>query len=835
LSQIKFVHSFFVIIVMEKTFDPVMKEKYPVRTIFTFRAIITLVFILLFGSGAVLYGIQNQELTLQKEALNEAIITASGIDVSEFNRLQGNSSDLILAEYKHLHSYLDGVVAGKKGFHEAYIIGIQDNGTVFYYVDSNRDNPDNPIEPGHKYSGILSDFYTVSSARDGYGPVKDISGDIRTVGLPLRNPRTGGIIAILGIEIEEQYWMEQLISASVFPIVVTVFLFILMLVFFFAHRITIEQNKILKASKQALLESEELFRSPVEHSLAGVFVFQNGILKYINPKGAAIFGYTPIEVLDTPITDYFLLNDVDQIHDPNGTICLNKDSNEQVEIRGIRKDGIILDLIVLPSYLNYQGKPAIFGTFLDISENKRSELALRKSEEEFRSFFEQASEGILVADENKRYVDANLNICEMFGYSREELLKLSVYDLLTPDEIKMSPLRNDLKPGQQVHSQRWMKKKNGTLILVDISIRKLADGMVIGFHRDITEKKRYEDELISTKNFLDNILNGIKDPIFVKDQKHRWILVNDALCTFIGYSRESLLGKSDFDFFPTEQAEIFWKSDDVVFSSGQDYENEEEITDSTGILHTISTKKSSYPSLTGEKILLGVIRDITERKRMENQIRKSLTEKEALLHEVHHRVNNNLQIISSLLSMQIRSVSDETVKRYLTENKSRIYAIALVYEILSHSDNIELINYSQFLQKLTKSEYSHYNINQDNVSITLNASGIVMPIVLAVPLSLIIRELLSNSLQHAFPSGSGGEISITINYDPQIRQYTCIYSDNGIGLVDGEKQSSTTTMGMSLIYGLTRQISGSLDLVSSGGVHVTITFPCSEYRLKEPE
>ncbi|MDM8536046.1 PAS domain S-box protein [Desulfobacterales bacterium HSG17] len=141
--------------------------------------------------------------------------------------------------------------------------------------------------------------------------------------------------------------------------------------------------------------------------------------------------------------------------------------------------------------------------------------------------------------------------------------------------------------------------------------------------REIESRKKTEAELVRTKRFLDNLINKMPNPVFVKDEQHQWILVNDEFCRFIGVNREVLIGKSDYDFFPEKEADVFWEIDNIVFESGSTHANEENFTDSAGKTHTILTQKSSLTGDSGEKILVGIITDIAQRIQMENELRKS--------------------------------------------------------------------------------------------------------------------------------------------------------------------------------------------------------------------
>lgn len=152
---------------------------------------------------------------------------------------------------------------------------------------------------------------------------------------------------------------------------------------------------------------------------------------------------------------------------------------------------------------------------------------------------------------------------------------------------------------------------------------------IIEAHRNEKGRKKAEEELKEAKDFLDRIINSIADPMFVKNEKHEWVLLNEAYCNFMGYSHEELVGKSDYDFFPRSEADMFWEKDEIVFRTGQDV-NTEKFTDLSGVTHTIITKKSLYVDPTGKRFIVAVIRDITESERAETKRLKSLERQERL-------------------------------------------------------------------------------------------------------------------------------------------------------------------------------------------------------------
>ncbi|MDD5255755.1 MAG: PAS domain S-box protein [Candidatus Omnitrophica bacterium] len=154
-------------------------------------------------------------------------------------------------------------------------------------------------------------------------------------------------------------------------------------------------------------------------------------------------------------------------------------------------------------------------------------------------------------------------------------------------------------------------------------IYKLPNGDIVAIFNDITARKEAEDKLEDARNYLNALFNTISDPIFVKDRQHRMVLANDAECRLAGCSREELIGKTDYDFFPKEQVDVFWRYDETVFNTGQESSNEEQITDPSGAVRTIITKKSLYTDKNGNKFIVGIIRDITERKHAEEEIKKA--------------------------------------------------------------------------------------------------------------------------------------------------------------------------------------------------------------------
>jgi two-component sensor histidine kinase len=205
------------------------------------------------------------------------------------------------------------------------------------------------------------------------------------------------------------------------------------------------------------------------------------------------------------------------------------------------------------------------------------------------------------------------------------------------------------------------------------------------------------------------------------------------------------------------------------------------------------------------------------------KIKETLDEKEVLLKEVHHRVKNNLQVISGLLELQNITVSDDSVKLALKEGQNRIQSVALVHKMMYQSESVSKVNMGKYLDELLQVLQTSYAVSGKNITTKINASNIDLDITFAVPLSLIVNEAVCNAYKHAFVDVIEGEIFVSIERE-STKTYKLIIKDNGIGLPSGFDISNLKSIGFDLIKGLTKQLKGSLQLNTNYGTEIIITF-----------
>jgi PAS domain S-box-containing protein len=217
-----------------------------------------------------------------------------------------------------------------------------------------------------------------------------------------------------------------------------------------------------------------------------------------------------------------------------------------------------------------------------------------------------------------------------------------------------------------------------------------------------------------------------------------------------------------------------------------------------------------------------IARDITERKQVEAYLKASLQEKEVLLKEIHHRVKNNLQVVSSLLGLQAHMLEDPHLRTPFEDSQARIQTMALIHEQLYHSSNLAQIDFAEYLRDLATSVVRSSRVGQGRLSLELSAEAVYFPIETAIPCGLLLHELLSNCVKHAFPGSRGGTVGITLCRHPQ-GPYVLTVRDNGVGLPPGLDVRTTASLGLRLVYLLAAQLQGSLTFESREGTTVTLS------------
>ena len=344
---------------------------------------------------------------------------------------------------------------------------------------------------------------------------------------------------------------------------------------------------------------------------------------------------------------------------------------------------------------------------------------------------------------------------------------------------------------------------------------------------ELAERRRAEEALRKERDKAQKYLDvaGVMFVVISADQQVT--LINDKGCEILGCSEEEIIGKNWFDNFLPERLRKDVKSVYQSLIAGETepveyYENPVLSKDGEEKLiawhNTVlrDEKGSIYCTLSSGE-------DITERKWAEDKIKKSLVEKEVLLKEIHHRVKNNLQIISSMLNIQSAYVKDEEVLGLFRESRDRVRTMALIHEKLYKSKDLAKIDFPGYIESLASGLMQSYGGGSRFIELKTNVEDVIEGIGTAISCCLIITELVSNSLKHAFPEGKGGEVSIEI-YSEEDNKVKMIVKDNGVGLPEGIDFRNTKSLGLELVNIFVDQLQGSIDLNRSSGTVFTITF-----------
>ena len=314
--------------------------------------------------------------------------------------------------------------------------------------------------------------------------------------------------------------------------------------------------------------------------------------------------------------------------------------------------------------------------------------------------------------------------------------------------------------------------------------------------------------------------------VYIYDKKFRIVQCNERMAQILQSSCDRIVGLdmrslNDRGFIPVMERTL-----------GGEFCREERFYEATssGAKLWLSLSLSPLRDAHGEVIAgMAVVEDITERKQAEEQIKASLEEKEVLLREIHHRVKNNLQVISSLLDLQSRYISDEQSNNIFKESQSRIKSMAFVHEKLYQSKDLARINLAEYIRDLATNLFHSYGVSSTAIKLKITADDTLLDINTAVPLGLIINELVSNSLKHGFPKGGEGKINIELRSDNN-GKFTLTVSDNGVGFSKDLDFQNTNSLGLRLVRTLTNQLKGNIEIRSNGGTEFKIIFEELKYR-----
>lgn len=506
-----------------------------------------------------------------------------------------------------------------------------------------------------------------------------------------------------------------------------------------------EENR--KRVEEALLESEYKFKNMVEQAHSAIYLIQDGIFKYVNPQCAQMFGYTVEECLnDMPFKNLVYVEDLDKLEEQVGRQAVKESRFNKYNFRGLKKNGQIFHVELYESTNVYKGRLAFTGTLMDITDRKRAEEELRKSDKRYREFFAQSRDCVFITSKEGKWIDFNRAALEMFGYdSREELSQISISALYVNPKERKALTAIIEKHGYVKEYPAQLRRKDGVIIdtLITIGCQNDADDPTIKYYgtiRDITKHKNAEDALKASEQRLMDIIDFLPDPTIAIDLEGKVIAWNRAMEEMTGINAQDMLGKGDHEyavpFFGTRTqllVDLVLNPNDKIEKRYSFLKRQKELLVVEGFVPCLRGGKvclwgKASPLYDGKGNIIGAIesiRDITERKNDEEILRKRekelelkknelqdlntalrilLKQREGDRHEMEVKVLSNIKLLIHPFIEKLKKHSDPRVLSYINLIEVNLNEIISPFSYKLSSKHLNLTNKEIEVANLIKEE-----------------------------------------------------------------------------------------------------------------------------------
>ena len=597
---------------------------------------------------------------------------------------------------------------------------------------------------------------------------------------------------------------------------------------------------------EALRKSEERFRRVVESAASAmVMINQAGRIELVNAQAERAFGYTRAELLGQSIE--LLVPERFRHRHPGlrDTFFHNlhpRPMAAEADLAGLRKDGTEFPVEVALNPIDTDDGPMVLATIADITARKRVE-------ERLRLVVEAAPSAMVMVRATGEIEMVNTQAERIFGYRREEMLGQPV-GILVPERFRhlhalqcerffTKPWARSMGAGLAFYAVR----KDGTEFPAEIGLNPIEtdDGlMILSVIVDISERVIAARALAQSEaEFRASFEGTAVGKLLIDADTGRILRANHAFARMLGHAPEDIVGHTCRDLTWPEDA--FGDDADLIgLVAGKDETVIRELRyrrrDGTPVWTRSSSTIARANSVSDRSIVIRAIEDIDTRYRAEAALRaakqelesvveertNALEQRDLLLREVYHRVKNNLQLVDSLLMMQSRKIEDPQAKQALTGLRSRVFALGLVHQQLMGSADLKTFDVVPFLDELSKNILE--GGGSSGINLSVDACTLEVGLDFAVPLGLLVTELVTNSLKHAFPGGDG-TIAVTLRNDSDGR-LVLIVSDNGVGPADLPAAGrSGAGLGTRIIANLVDQLEGTMMVRNQDGMTTEIRVP----------
>lgn len=592
--------------------------------------------------------------------------------------------------------------------------------------------------------------------------------------------------------------------------------------------------KRLAAAEDRLNESMKYYQAIFNATNEAIIVHDaaNGRIVDINNRMLEVYGYEPNEALSV---------DIDQLSDGMPPYSpadvfekLSKSKGESLqcfEWHTRKKNGELFWAEVSLTRVSLNDSDGIIAVIRDISERRKAEEAIHQSEEKFRTLFMSLNEGFylseLIYDDkgnpcDYRYLEANPKFAEMLGVGRDQIIGKRYKELVPVDTTQW--LDNYFNVALTGEPCTYSFCSNEYSAYFETYAYQPAKGQVSVLVINVTERKWAEEALRESEEKF-RVLAETSPAAIIVYQGDMLVYANPSTVRLFGYSGIELLGMKSWEWVHPD--------DRGMMIDNERARQRGELVPAQYELRFVKKNgeegwmivSAGCIDYQGKPAGIATFVDITETKRAEEKVRSALAEKVILLKEVHHRVKNNLQIICSLLDLQSDSIPDEQSRNYFRESQNRVRSMALIHGMLYESKDFSSIHFGEYIRDLTQHLIASYELESRRISLKVDVNDFAMDIDRAIPCGLIINELVSNAMKHAFPDNRRGEILICFTIDEK-RWISLTVADTGVGIPSWIDYENTHTLGLQLVNTLVRQLRGRMTArVEQTGTIISIIFP----------
>jgi PAS domain S-box-containing protein len=543
----------------------------------------------------------------------------------------------------------------------------------------------------------------------------------------------------------------------------------------------------------------------------------------VNDSFCALYPFTKQQISEDSVTADDLFEE-EQTAKLRETLADSSTESEQkaTVLKSISSHGAVTTVKVFVRTFKYRNASALLVSMVDISDQVEHSRKMYNRFDELSYHIQNTSLALIEWDSDFAITQWSQQAREISGYSKEEVIgKAPAFFDFGPNKeaSKIEQSMREMLLGKRDRDQLEvdLKRKDGSMVSINIHSSALRNGdsklqSVVTLVEDLTAYKKAQAKLRRSEQMFKKLFTNAPQAIVMVDAQNKVLGVNNSFENLFGYRADELLG-NDLNRV-IRAAEGY---EDAPIINGDKPEESEiyaELKRYTKQGKELNLVVGGIPVyLDGELIAgFGIYIDMTGPKKIEQQLQQSLDEKQVLLEEVHHRVKNNLAVVSGLLQMQTMHVDDPRLTKYIQNSQLRIRSMAIVHEMLYESATLSQIEMSSYVKKLTDVIAKTLGPDNKDIIIKVESDAITLNVNQAIPCALIISELITNAYEYAFEGQGQGSLHITVTKKEQ--QITIAVEDDGIGLPDNFDEMRKKSLGLSLIENLCRQLETDIEIDS---------------------